>query len=166
MRADSSGVCANGPGSLLLAPLSEGPCRCQCRCPCGGLRSARGPPCCQEACHPPLGIPLAHRGPTLPSPITRQETSPSRPSRSLSLRIKTKAPGYEYHLGVAEWEQMSPLQMHTPACTSQCRSRQTPARTQRVHRDAPGQRHGATAPSPEQPTPRSSQTGQVIRGLR
>ena len=34
------------------------------------------------------------------------------------------------------------LQMHTPARTSQCWSRQTPARTRSVHLDAPGQRHG------------------------
>ena len=34
-----------------------------------------------------------------------------------------------------------PLQMHTPAHTSQCWSRQTPARTRSVHLDAPGQRH-------------------------
>ena len=34
------------------------------------------------------------------------------------------------------------LHMHTPARTSQCWSRQTPAWTRRVHLDAPGQRHG------------------------
>ena len=34
------------------------------------------------------------------------------------------------------------LQMHTPARTSQCWSRQTPAWTRSVHLDAPGQRHG------------------------
>ena len=34
------------------------------------------------------------------------------------------------------------LQMHTPARSSQCWSRQTPAWTQSVHLDAPRQRHG------------------------
>ena len=34
------------------------------------------------------------------------------------------------------------LQMHTPARSSQCWSRQTPAWTRSVHLDAPGQRHG------------------------
>ena len=34
------------------------------------------------------------------------------------------------------------LQMHTPARTSQCWGRQTPAWTRSVHLDAPGQRHG------------------------
>ena len=34
------------------------------------------------------------------------------------------------------------LQMHTPALTSRCWSRQTPAWTGCVHLDAPGQRHG------------------------
>ena len=42
------------------------------------------------------------------------------------------------------------LQMHTPARTSQCGSRQTPAWTRRVHLDAPGQRHG------QQPRPQDS----------
>ena len=40
-----------------------------------------------------------------------------------------------------------------PPPPSRCWSRQTPARTRRVHLDAPGQRHGATAPSPGRPTP-------------
>ena len=44
-------------------------------------------------------------------------------------------------------------QTHTPARSSQCWSRQTPAWTRRVHLDAPGQRHGATAPFPGRPTP-------------
>ena len=56
------------------------------------------------------------------------------------------------------------LQMHTPARTSQCWSRQTPARTRSVHLDAPGQRHGQR-PVSRTADPRSSQTGQVIRGL-
>ena len=34
------------------------------------------------------------------------------------------------------------LQMHTPARSSQCWSRQTPAWTRSAHLDAPGQRHG------------------------
>ena len=34
------------------------------------------------------------------------------------------------------------MQTHTPARTSQCWSRQTPAWTRSVHLDAPGQRHG------------------------
>ena len=55
------------------------------------------------------------------------------------------------------------LQMHTPARTSQCWSRQT--RTRSVHLDAPGQRHGQQ-PVSGTADPRSSQTGQVIRGLR
>ena len=46
------------------------------------------------------------------------------------------------------------LQMHTPARTSQCWSRQTPAWIGSVHLDAPGQRHGqqpvsGTADPPE-----------------
>ena len=56
-------------------------------------------------------------------------------------------------------------QMHTPVHTSQCWSRQTPARTRSVHRDAPGQQHGQQ-PVSGTADPRSSQTGQVIRGLR
>ena len=59
----------------------------------------------------------------------------------------------------------SVLQMHTPARTSQCWSRQTPTWTRSVHLDALGQRHG------QQPRLRdgrswSSQTGQGIQGLR
>ena len=55
---------------------------------------------------------------------------------------------------------------HTPpAPTSQYWSRQTPARTRRVPLDAPGQRHGQQ-PVSGTANPRSSQTGQVIRGLR
>ena len=57
------------------------------------------------------------------------------------------------------------LQMHTPAHTSQCWSRQTPAWTRSVHLDAPGQRH-RQQPVSRTAEPRSSQTGQVIRGLR
>ena len=56
------------------------------------------------------------------------------------------------------------LQMHTAARSSQCWSRQTPAWTS-VHLDAPGQRHGQQ-PVSGTADPRSSQTGQVIRGLR
>ena len=55
-------------------------------------------------------------------------------------------------------------QMHTPARTSQCWSRQTPAWTWGVRLDAPGQRHGQQ-PVSGTADPRSSQTGQVIRGL-
>ena len=40
-----------------------------------------------------------------------------------------------------------------------------PAWTRRVHPDAPGQRHGQQ-PVSGTTDPRSSQTGQVIRGLR
>ena len=40
-----------------------------------------------------------------------------------------------------------------------------PAWTQSVHLDAPGQRHGQQ-PVPGTADPQSSQTGQVIRGLR
>ena len=47
-----------------------------------------------------------------------------------------------------------------------CANPPPPAWTRSVHLDAHGQRHGATAPSPGRPTARSSQTGQVIRGLR
>ena len=56
------------------------------------------------------------------------------------------------------------LQRHTPARTSPCWSRQTPAWTRSVHLDAPGQRHGQQ-PVSGTADPRSSQTGQVIRGL-
>ena len=52
-----------------------------------------------------------------------------------------------------------------PKCSSQCWSRQTPAWTRRVHLDAPGHRHGQQ-PVSGTANPRSSQTGQVIRGLR
>ena len=52
------------------------------------------------------------------------------------------------------------LQMHTPARTSQCWSRQTPAWTRSVHLDAPGQWHGQQ-PVSGTADPRSSQTGQV-----
>ena len=52
------------------------------------------------------------------------------------------------------------LQMHTPVRTSQCGSRQTPAWTQSVHLDAPGQRHGQQ-PVSGTADPRSSQTGQL-----
>ena len=46
------------------------------------------------------------------------------------------------------------LQMHTPARTSQCWSRQTPAWTRSVHLDAPGQWHGQQPVNgPGQPTP-------------
>ena len=58
-----------------------------------------------------------------------------------------------------------PPQMHTPARSSQCWSRQTPAWTRSVHLDAPGQRHGQQ-PVSGTADPRSSPTGQVIRGLR
>ena len=57
------------------------------------------------------------------------------------------------------------LQMHTPVRTSHCWSWQTPAWTRSVHLDAPGQRHGQQ-PVSGTPDPRSSQTRQVIRGLR
>ena len=56
-------------------------------------------------------------------------------------------------------------QMHTPERSSQCWSLQTPAWTRSVHPDAPGQRHGQQ-PVSGTADPRSSQTGQVIRGLR
>ena len=46
-----------------------------------------------------------------------------------------------------------------------CWSRQAPAWTRRVHLDAPGQRH-RQQPVSGTADPRSSQTGQVIRGLR
>ena len=52
-----------------------------------------------------------------------------------------------------------------PARTRQCWSRQTPAWTRSVHLDAPGQRHGQR-PISRTADLRSSQTGQVIRGLR
>ena len=45
------------------------------------------------------------------------------------------------------------LQMHTPARTGQCWSRQTPARTRRVHLDAPGQRHGQQPRLPDSQPP-------------
>ena len=52
-----------------------------------------------------------------------------------------------------------------PPRTSQCWSRQTPAWTRSVHLDAPGQRC-RQQPVSGTADPRSSQTGQVIRGLR
>ena len=57
------------------------------------------------------------------------------------------------------------LQMHTPARSSQCWCRQTPAWTRSVHLDAPGQWHGQQ-PISGTADPRCSQTGQVIQGLR
>ena len=57
------------------------------------------------------------------------------------------------------------LQMHTPARTSQCWGRQTPAWTRSVHLDAPGRWRGQQ-PDSGTADPRSSQTGHVIRGLR
>ena len=57
------------------------------------------------------------------------------------------------------------LRMHTPARSTQCWSRQTPAWTRSVHLDAPGQRHGQQ-PFSGTADPRSSQTGQFIQGLR
>ena len=49
------------------------------------------------------------------------------------------------------------LQMHTPARTSQCWSRQSPAWTRSVHLDAPGQRHG------QQPVSGTADPGVVKR---
>ena len=95
--------------------------------------------------HPPLGLGYE---------------MPLRYARSMTRNL-------EPHAALWWWYPPFPCipQMHTPARSSQCWSRQTPAWTRIVHLDAPGQRHGQQ-PISGTADPRSSQTGQVLRGLR
>ena len=68
--------------------------------------------------------------------------NPPPPARCRAQKNKERKNGKESSWLLGAPVRKMILQMHTPARTSQCWSRQTPAWTRGVHLDAPGQRHG------------------------
>ena len=140
-----------GPGAGHWVGLGLGPRRRRCPTACAPFPPGEIKFCKRKESFGPF---LEHK-PSNPRPPPHSKPSPPPPpvNREESLWL-LEAPVREVI-----------LQMHTPARTSQCWSRQTPAWTRSVRLDAPGQRHGQQ-PVSGTADPRSCQTGQVIRGLR
>ena len=120
---------------------------------------ARGLPAVRLVCHPSLvpctwtgGAPQPSQHSLPPSmlPLGHRTAPLSAHRRSLPAAVASKLAGWTFCTppppggcgGCLKPVRKIIPQMHTPAHTSQCWSRQTPAWTRRVHLDAPGQRHG------------------------